>query len=89
MGFLSNIVRNFFIYMVKLYRATLSPLLGSNCRFHPTCSQYCIDAFESLPLARALFLSIKRVLRCNPLSSGGPDPVITVSYTHLTLPTKA
>ncbi|SVA82999.1 uncharacterized protein METZ01_LOCUS135853, partial [marine metagenome] len=44
MGFLGNIVRNFFIYMVKLYRATISPLLGSNCRFHPTCSQYCIDA---------------------------------------------
>jgi putative membrane protein insertion efficiency factor len=75
MAFLGNIVRNFFIYIVKLYRAALSPLLGSNCKFHPTCSQYCIDAFESLPVARALFLSINRVLRCNPLSLGGPDPV--------------
>jgi hypothetical protein len=75
MGFLGNIVRNFFIYMVKLYRATISPLLGSNCRFHPTCSQYCIDAFKSLPVLRALFLSTNRILRCNPFSSGGADPV--------------
>jgi len=75
MGLLDNIVRNFFINAVKLYRAAISPFLGSNCRFHPTCSQYCIDAFESLPVARALFLSINRILRCNPLSSGGPDPV--------------
>jgi len=75
MGFLGNIVGNFFIYMVKLYRMALSPFLGSNCRFNPTCSQYCIEALESLPISRALLLSINRILRCNPLSSGGPDPV--------------
>ena len=75
MGLLDNIVRSFFINVVKLYRVAISPFLGSNCRFHPTCSQYCIDAFESLSAGRALFLSINRILRCNPFSSGGPDPV--------------
>ena len=75
MTFLGNIARNLFIYIVKLYRAALSPFLGSNCRFHPTCSEYCIQAFESLPIMRALFLSINRILRCNPFFSGGPDPV--------------
>ena len=75
MGLLDNIVRNSFIYMVKLYRAVFSPFFGSNCRFHPTCSQYCIEAFESLPITRALLLSVIRIVRCNPFSSGGPDPV--------------
>ena len=59
-----------------LYKTLLSPWLGENCRFHPTCSEYCKDALCTLPIKKSLPLIIKRILRCNPWSgAGGFDPV--------------
>lgn len=61
--------------LLKLYQVTISPFLGNNCRFHPTCSQYAIDALNKKPLYKALPLIIVRVSKCHPFHSGGYDPV--------------
>ena len=60
------------------YQARLSPIfaaLGSRCRFEPSCSQYALDAVEARGALRGTLLGLWRLLRCNPLSSGGYDPV--------------
>lgn len=63
------------IAILKLYRYALSPLLGSNCRFHPSCSAYAIEALRKHGLLAGLKLTIWRLLRCNPWCAGGHDPV--------------
>ncbi|MBI5787278.1 MAG: membrane protein insertion efficiency factor YidD [Candidatus Schekmanbacteria bacterium] len=60
---------------VRFYQKFLSPLFPPACRFTPTCSQYAIDALGKYPLARALRMTIGRVLRCHPFHPGGDDPV--------------
>jgi uncharacterized protein len=60
---------------IKVYRLLISPYLGQSCRFHPSCSAYAIQAIAQQGLLKAVFLIIKRVLKCNPWSSGGYDPV--------------
>tara|TARA_B100001142_G_scaffold82719_1_gene83782 strand:- start:1071 stop:1226 length:156 start_codon:yes stop_codon:yes gene_type:complete len=50
-------------------------MLGPTCRFHPTCSNYAIEALKTKPLFEAFYLISARVLRCNPLFDGGEDPV--------------
>ncbi|MDB4816546.1 membrane protein insertion efficiency factor YidD [Gammaproteobacteria bacterium] len=55
-----------FIKTIKIYQKFLSPLLGQNCRFHPTCSQYAIEALDAHGIFYGLFLSLKRIVRCNP-----------------------
>jgi putative membrane protein insertion efficiency factor len=61
--------------IIMLYRLTISPLLGNNCRFHPTCSLYALDALNKKTFFKALPLIIIRVLKCHPFHSGGYDPV--------------
>ncbi|NQT94285.1 MAG: membrane protein insertion efficiency factor YidD [Lentisphaerae bacterium] len=63
------------ILVVKAYRAVLSPLLGDCCRFHPSCSSYCITALRKHGCLKGLFLAAARLLKCHPLHSGGVDPV--------------
>lgn len=70
-----NPVNRIFIGLIRLYRLTFSPILGNSCRFYPTCSHYAEEAFEVLPVWRALPKSIWRILRCNPYGSGGYDPI--------------
>ncbi|MEJ5287602.1 membrane protein insertion efficiency factor YidD [Bacteroidetes/Chlorobi group bacterium Naka2016] len=64
-----------FIFLVKLYQLFISPLLAPSCRFYPTCSNYSIEAFKKHGAIKGLWLSIRRVARCNPLHPGGYDPV--------------
>ncbi|HEC25477.1 MAG TPA: membrane protein insertion efficiency factor YidD [bacterium] len=64
-----------FIGMIGFYRRFLSPALPQSCRFYPTCSEYAIECFKSFGFFRALYLSIYRVIRCNPLFKCGHDPV--------------
>jgi putative membrane protein insertion efficiency factor len=59
---------------VLLYRATLGPFLGGQCRFHPTCSQYALDVLRRKPAWRALGLIAWRLGRCQPWCKGGHDP---------------
>jgi putative membrane protein insertion efficiency factor len=61
------------IALVKLYRATVSPFLGDCCKYHPSCSQYALDALRRYGFVRGTILAGWRVLRCNPWSHGGVD----------------
>ncbi|MGH3119007.1 MAG: membrane protein insertion efficiency factor YidD [Gaiellales bacterium] len=61
------------IIPVRLYRILVSPLLGRRCKYHPSCSQYALDAFEEFGLVRGAVLAGWRLLRCNPWSHGGVD----------------
>ena len=63
------------IKIIKTYQRFLSPLLGQNCRFHPTCSQYTIEALTEHGLLRGLYYSVKRIIRCNPWGGSGIDEV--------------
>ncbi|MCX7943834.1 MAG: membrane protein insertion efficiency factor YidD [Deltaproteobacteria bacterium] len=63
------------IFIIKLYQQIISPLLPPSCRYHPTCSEYSIQAISQHGLLRGLLLSIYRIIRCNPFSRGGYDPV--------------
>lgn len=64
------------IGMVKFYRKFLSPLKGRGCcRYIPTCSQYALEALQKYGPIKGSFLAIKRILKCNPFSKGGYDPV--------------
>lgn len=65
----------FFIFLIKLYQISISPYLGNNCRFSPTCSQYSIEALKKHGFFKGLRYSIKRVSKCHPLGSSGYDPV--------------
>jgi putative membrane protein insertion efficiency factor len=60
---------------VHAYRALVSPLLGPRCKYHPTCSQYALDAIHEVGVVRGLVLAAWRLLRCNPWSHGGVDYV--------------
>ncbi|NLW71184.1 MAG: membrane protein insertion efficiency factor YidD [Eubacteriaceae bacterium] len=61
--------------LIRTYQKCISPLIGPHCRFIPTCSQYAYEAFERYGFIKGLYLSIKRLFRCNPLCKGGYDPV--------------
>ncbi len=60
---------------IRVYQRLLSPLLGSRCRYYPSCSEYAAQAIVRFGILRGLVLAVWRVLRCNPLSHGGFDPV--------------
>ena len=59
--------------LVRGYQRLLSPLLPARCKYHPSCSQYALDALREYGLARGLILAAWRLLRCNPWSHGGVD----------------
>lgn len=68
-------MKRLIILLIQGYRVLISPLFLPTCRFHPTCSQYAIEAVERFGVWRGSALAIKRVLRCHPLHPGGYDPV--------------
>ena len=68
-------MKSFFIYLIKIYKKVISPGLNSHCIYTPTCSEYAIDAINEYGAIKGSFMGIKRILRCNPLSKGGYDPV--------------
>jgi putative membrane protein insertion efficiency factor len=65
----------FLINLVKAYRLLLSPSLGSNCRFEPTCSAYSLQALQAHGAAAGTYLTLYRLARCHPWCDGGLDPV--------------
>ena len=62
------------IHLVLLYRATLGQVMGGNCRFQPSCSQYAIDAINKYGALRGSWQAVKRICRCHPLGGSGYDP---------------
>lgn len=65
----------FFIILIRGYQLCLSPYLGSNCRFYPTCSQYALQAITVHGCIKGIFLTVVRLLKCHPFHPGGYDPV--------------
>lgn len=61
--------------MIRAYQVVISPVLPASCRFHPSCSEYAIQAVEKHGPLRGLWLAAKRIGRCQPLCKGGYDPV--------------
>ncbi|WP_185871087.1 membrane protein insertion efficiency factor YidD [Blattabacterium cuenoti] len=70
-----KIINNFFIQLVKLYQLSISPWIGKNCRYIPTCSEYMIFCLKKFHFFKAIFFSIKRIFRCNPWNKSGYDPI--------------
>ena len=70
-----SVFKNFLINLIKLYQFTISPLLGSNCRFVPSCSNYAIQAIEEKGVFKGIYFSLRRVLKCHPFGGSGYDPV--------------
>jgi putative membrane protein insertion efficiency factor len=68
-------VKKIVIKLLELYRKYISPLKMPCCKYYPSCSQYAIDAVSRYGLAKGGILAVWRVLRCNPFSNGGFDPV--------------
>lgn len=63
------------MYLVKGYRLLISPSLGSNCRFEPSCSVYSLQALEKYGAVGGSYLTLKRIGRCHPWCDGGLDPI--------------
>jgi putative membrane protein insertion efficiency factor len=63
------------IAIVRLYKWLISPLLPGSCRFIPSCSEYSIEALRKYGALKGIYLSVRRVARCNPFNPGGFDPV--------------
>lgn len=72
-------MRRILTILIRGYRYVLSPLLGPNCRFYPTCSCYAEQAIEAHGAIRGSYLAARRIARCHPWNPGGYDPVPTNS----------
>ena len=75
MNWLFKILSYPFIFLIKIYQFAISPLLGSKCRYVPTCSHYTIEALKKYGVVKGSFLAAKRISKCHPLGGGGFDPV--------------
>ncbi len=67
-------VKRVFVFVIRCYQILLSPFLGRNCRFYPTCSSYAIESIQNLGVVRGSWFAFKRIMRCHPFSDGGFDP---------------
>lgn len=70
-----DIIAWIFLLLIKIYQLVISPLLGSNCRFTPTCSQYGVEAIKKYGPFKGGWLTLKRIGRCHPWGKHGHDPV--------------
>ena len=68
-------MKTLFIFLIRLYQKYLSPLKSTTCPYIPTCSQYGLEAIQKYGALKGGFLAAWRILRCNPFSKGGYDPV--------------
>ena len=73
-------MRRLAIGLIKAYQYAISPLLGSNCRFYPTCSSYAEEAFRRFGVLKGGYLTVLRIVKCQPFHSGGYDPVLPVEH---------
>ena len=71
-------MKKILIILIKFYKKLLSPFMamqGSNCKYYPTCSEYMKQAIEKYGALKGFYLGIVRILKCNPFSKGGYDPL--------------
>lgn len=64
-----------FILLIRIYQLIISPVLGPQCRFTPTCSQYAIEALKKYGIFKGSWLAVKRISKCHPGGGSGYDPV--------------
>lgn len=72
---MKNIPQKVALILIRFYQRGISPMLGNNCRFIPTCSQYTYEAIQIHGVGKGIFLGIKRILKCHPLHPVMYDPV--------------
>ncbi|MAY82669.1 MAG: membrane protein insertion efficiency factor YidD [Flavobacteriales bacterium] len=72
---MSKIISRFLVLLIRIYQLTLSPFLGANCRYQPTCSQYAVEALKIHGPLKGGWLGLKRILSCHPWGGHGYDPV--------------
>ena len=75
LNFISKILNFFAIILIQFYKHLISPFFLPSCKFVPTCSSYALGAYKKYNFFKATFLTIKRIIRCNPFSKGGYDPL--------------
>ncbi|MEJ2176403.1 MAG: membrane protein insertion efficiency factor YidD [Gammaproteobacteria bacterium] len=68
-------MRSILIFLIKTYKLIVSPFMGQNCRFHPSCSNYSMEAIRIHGAFKGVVLSLRRILKCQPMHPGGYDPV--------------
>ncbi len=68
-------MKTIFVYIIKLYQFTISPLLGPHCRFNATCSNYAIEAINKHNILKDIYIILTRILRCHHWGKSGDDPV--------------
>ena len=72
---MSLIIKNIIFFMIRCYKLFVSPFLGNNCRYFPTCSEYLYEAINKKGIIKGLYLGLKRLIKCNPWGGCGYDPV--------------
>ncbi|GAC1462063.1 MAG: hypothetical protein NVSMB70_08490 [Chamaesiphon sp.] len=77
-----NMIKTLVILLIQGYRTWISPLFLPSCRFHPTCSQYALEAVERFGPWYGGCLAIRRIFRCHPFHPGGYDPVPSVTSSE-------
>ena len=68
-------VKNIFLFLIRIYKKLISPFLGNHCRFYPTCANYTFEAIEKHGVLKGFILGSKRILKCHPWHPGGLDTV--------------
>lgn len=68
-------MKHIFLIFIKFYQKAISPFIGSNCRFYPTCSHYGYEAIVKHGLMKGIWMTTKRIAKCHPFHPGGFDPV--------------
>ena len=74
-------MRKLVIAIIRGYQYAISPLLGNNCRFHPSCSNYAEEAIRRYGIFKGGYLTLRRVVKYQPFHSGGYDPVLPVEHS--------
>ena len=72
---IKTIIISILIFLIKIYQWFISPLLKTNCRYLPTCSEYSIESLKKHGIIKGIYLSLKRILNCHPFGDEGFDPV--------------
>lgn len=75
MRWIASLPKRALLWLIRFYRAALSPHHPACCRFTPTCSQYALEAVEKYGALKGGWLALRRILRCHPFGKGGYDPV--------------
>ncbi|PID83019.1 MAG: membrane protein insertion efficiency factor YidD [Clostridiales bacterium] len=68
-------MKTILLFLVRFYRNKISPHIGRRCKYYPTCSHYAMQALEKYGAFKGVYLTLWRLLRCNPFSKGGYDPL--------------